>query len=30
MHCWEKVLVQNCGRALLKPKNLPEGVVLAP
>ena len=26
----EKVTVQNCGRALVKPKNHPGGVVLAP
>jgi len=26
----EKVTVQNCGRALVKSKNQPEGVVLAP
>ena len=26
----EKVTVQNCGRALVKPKNQPGGVVLAP
>jgi len=26
----EKVTVQNCGRALVKPKNQPAGVVLAP
>ena len=26
----EKVTVQSCGRALVKPKNQPEGVVLAP
>jgi len=26
----EKVTVQNCGRALVKPKNQPEGTVLAP
>ena len=26
----EKVTVQNCGRALGKPKNQPGGVVLAP
>jgi len=25
-----KVTVQNCGRALVKPKNQPEGVMLAP
>ena len=25
-----KVTVQNCGRALVKPKNQPGGVVLAP
>ena len=25
-----KVIVQNCGRALVKPKNQPGGVVLAP
>ena len=30
MDCWEKVTVQNCGRALVKPKNQPGGVVLAP
>ena len=27
---WEKVTVQNCGRALVKPKNQPGGVALAP
>ena len=27
---WEKIIVQNCGRALVKPKNQPGGVVLAP
>ena len=26
----EKVIVQNCSRALMKPKNQPGGVVLAP
>jgi len=26
----EKVTVQNCGKALVKPKNQPGGVVLAP
>jgi len=26
----EKVIVQNCGRVLVKPKNQPGGVVLAP
>jgi len=26
----EKVTVQNCGWALVKPENQPEGVVLAP
>ena len=26
----EKVMVQNCGRALVKLKNRPGGVVLAP
>jgi len=26
----EKVTVENCGRALVKPKNQPGGVVLAP
>ena len=26
----EKVTVQNCGRALVKPKNQPGGAVLAP
>jgi len=26
----EKVIVQNCGRPLVKPKNQPGGVVLAP
>ena len=26
----EKVIVQNCGRALVKPKNQPGGVMLAP
>ena len=26
----ENVIVQNCGRALVKPKNQPGGVVLAP
>ena len=26
----EKVTVQNCGQALVKPKNQPGGVVLAP
>ena len=26
----EKVTVKNCGRALVKPKNQPGGVVLAP
>jgi len=25
-----KITVQNCGRALVKPKNQPGGVVLAP
>jgi len=30
MDWWEKVIVQNCGRALVKPKNQPGGVVLAP
>ena len=25
----EKVMVQNCGRALVKPKNQPGGVLLA-
>jgi len=30
MDCWEKVTVQNCGKALVKPKNLPGRVVLAP
>jgi len=29
MDWWEKVTVQNCGRALVKPKNQPGGVVLA-
>jgi len=27
MDWWEKVIVQNCGRALVKPKNQPGGVV---
>jgi len=27
---WEKVTLQNCGRALVKPKIQPGGVVLAP
>jgi len=26
----EKVIVQNCGKVLVKPKNHPGGVVLAP
>jgi len=26
----EKVTVQNCGRALVKPKNQPGGIVLTP
>jgi len=26
----EKVTLENCGRALVKPKNQPGGVVLAP
>ena len=26
----EKVTVQNCGKALVKPKNQPGGAVLAP
>jgi len=30
MDWWEKVTVRNCGRALVKPKNQPGGVVLAP
>jgi len=30
MDWWEKVKVQNCGRALLKAKNQPGGAVLAP
>jgi len=30
MDWWEKVTVQNCGRALVKPKDQPGGVVLAP
>jgi len=30
MDWWEKVIVQNCGRALIKPKNQPGGAVLAP
>ena len=30
MDWWEKVIVQNCGRALVKPKNQPERFVLAP
>jgi len=30
MDLWEKAKVQNCGRALVKPKNQPRGVVLAP
>ena len=30
MNWWEKVIVQNCGRALVKPKNKTGGVVLAP
>jgi len=30
MDWWEKVTVQNCGRELVKPKNQPRGVVLAP
>jgi len=30
MDWWEKVTVQNCGRALVKPKNQPGGVALAP
>jgi len=27
---WEKITVQNCGKALVKPKYQPGGVVLAP
>jgi len=30
MNWQETVTVQNCGRAILKPKNKPGGVVLAP
>jgi len=30
MNWREKVIVQNCGRALVKPKNQRGGVVLAP
>jgi len=30
MEWWKKVIVQNCGRALVKHKNQPGGVVLAP
>jgi len=30
MDWWEKMIVQNGGRALVKPKNQPGGVVLAP
>jgi len=30
MDWWEKVTVQNCGRALVKSKNQPGGVLLAP
>jgi len=30
MEWQEKVIVQNCGRELVKPKNQPGGVVLAP
>ena len=30
MDWWEKVTVHNCGRALVKPKNQPGRVVLAP
>ena len=30
MDWWEKVVVQNCGRVLVKPKNQPEWVVVAP
>jgi len=30
MDWWEKVTVQNCGRALMEPKNQPGGAVLAP
>jgi len=30
MDWWEKVTAQNCGRALVKPKNQPGGVVLTP
>ena len=30
MDWWEKVTAQNCGRALVKPKNQPGWVVLAP
>ena len=30
MNWWEKVIVQNCGRALVKFKNQPGWVVLAP
>ena len=26
----EKLIVENCGRAIVKPKNQPGGVVLAP
>jgi len=30
MNWWEKVALQNCGRALVKPKNQLGGAVLAP
>ena len=30
MDWWEKVTVQNRGRALVKPKNQPGGAMLAP
>ena len=30
MDWWEKVTLQNCGRALVKPKTQPGGAVLAP
>jgi len=30
MDWWVKVIAQNCGRAPMKPKHQPEGVVLAP
>ena len=30
MNWWEKVTLQNCGRALVKLKNYPGGAMLAP